>query len=51
MEYTEKTIKTENYTIVIRQPILTDGERKKTEQEIVSALTRFGKALEKEKQI
>ena len=50
MEYTEKTIKTESYTIVIRQPILTDSERAKREQEVVQALARFGKAIEKEKQ-
>lgn len=50
MEYTEKTITTENYTIVIRQPILNDSERAKREKEVVTALARFGKAIEKEKQ-
>ena len=49
MEYTEKTIKTERYTITIRQPILTDSERAKREKEVVQALARFGKAIEKEK--
>lgn len=50
MEYTEKTIKTERYTVTIRQPILTDSERAKREQEVINALARFGRAIEKEKQ-
>ena len=48
MEYTEKTIKTERYTVTIHQPILTDNERAKREQEVVQALGRFGKAKEKQ---
>ena len=51
MEYTQKTIKTERYTVTIHAPILTDNERAKREQEVVQALTRFGKAIEKENQI
>jgi hypothetical protein len=49
MEYTEKTIKTERYTVTIRRPILSDSERAKREREVVQALERFGKAIEKEK--
>ena len=49
MQYTEKTIKTERYTVTIRRPILSDSERTKREQEVVQALERFGKAIEKEK--
>lgn len=49
MQYTEKIIKTERYTVTIRSPILTDSERAKREQEVVSALARFGKAIEREK--
>lgn len=47
MQYTEKTITTNNYTIVIRRPILTDSERQKREQEVVKALERFEKEQEK----
>lgn len=50
MEYTEKTITTERYTVTIRSPILTDKERVKREQEVVTALARFGRVIEKEKQ-
>lgn len=49
MQYTEKTITTERYTVTIRSPILTDSERAKREKEVVNALARFGKAIEKEK--
>jgi hypothetical protein len=49
MQYTEKTIKTERYTVTIRRPILSDSERTKREREVVQALERFGKAIEKEK--
>lgn len=43
MQYTEKTIKTSSYTVVIRRPILTDSEREKREQDVIKALERFGK--------
>ena len=49
MEYIEKTIKTERYTVTIHKPILNDQERDKREQEVTNALERFGKAIEKEK--
>lgn len=49
MQYTEKTITTERYTVTIHSPILTDSERAKREKEVVTALARFGKAIEKEK--
>ncbi len=49
MNYTEKTIKAERYTVTIHKPILSDSERTKREQEVVNALARFGKAIEKEK--
>lgn len=48
MQYTQKTIKTERYTVTIHAPILTDNERAKREQEVVNALGRFGKAKEKQ---
>lgn len=47
MKYTEKTITTNNYTIVIRRPILTDSERQKREQDVITALERFEKEREK----
>lgn len=50
MEYTVKTIKTERYTVTIHSPILNENERAKREQDVVQALSRFGKAIEKEKQ-
>lgn len=49
MQYTEKTITTSNYTIVIRRPILTDSERQKREQDVVKALERFAKEKDYEK--
>ena len=49
MEYTETTITTERYTVTIRSPILSESERAKREKEVVQALARFGKAIEKEK--
>ena len=49
MEYTTQTIKTEKFTVAVHRPILTESERKKREQEVVQALARFGKAIEKEK--
>lgn len=47
MNYTKQTIKTENGTITINRPILNDSEKKKREQELIKALSRFGKAKEK----
>jgi hypothetical protein len=49
MKYTEKTIQTEHGTITIHRPILSDSERKKREQEVIAALIRFGKEIEKGK--
>lgn len=46
MQYTKQTIKTEYGTITIHRPILSDAERKKREQEVITALARFGKATE-----
>lgn len=48
MNYTKQTIKTENGTITIHKPILSDSEKQKREQEVITALSRFGKAKEKE---
>ena len=48
MQYTKQTIKTENGTITIHRPILSEVEKKKREQEVINALSRFGKAKEKE---
>lgn len=50
MEYTSTTIKTERYTVTVHKPILTECERAKREQELVSALERFGKAILQEQQ-
>ena len=49
MTYTTQTIETEHGIITIHKPILTDSERKKREQEVITALERFGKAKEKSK--
>ena len=49
MKYTKQIIKTDRYTVTIHKPILTGGEKQKREQELLNALTRFGKAIEKEK--
>lgn len=49
MEYTTQTITTENFTVTVHRPILSDSERKKREQEVITALARFGQAIEKEK--
>jgi hypothetical protein len=49
MKYTEKTIKTEHFTVKIHKPILSDSEKAKREQEVANALVKFGKAIEKEK--
>ena len=45
MNYT-KQIKTENGTITIHRPILSESEKKKREQEVKEALGRFGKKKE-----
>ena len=50
MKYTEKTIKTERYTVTIHKPILSDCERAKQNQGVENALAKFGQAIEKEKQ-
>ena len=47
MKYTEKLIRTDRYTVTIRRPDLNDCDRKKREQELVKALERFGKEMEK----
>lgn len=47
MKYTTQTITGENFTVIVHKPILTDGERKKREQEVITALERFGKETEK----
>jgi hypothetical protein len=43
--YRTKTIQVGCATVCIHQPILTDCERKKVEENIVSALSRYGKAI------
>ena len=50
MNYTTQTIKTKHGIITIHQPILSDSERRTREQDVVSALEHFGKAITKEKQ-
>lgn len=49
MNYTTQTITAKNFTITIHKPILDDSERKKREQEVINALERFGKEMEKRK--
>ncbi len=49
MQYTTQTITTEKFTITVHKPILSDSERTKQEQEVVKALSRFGKEMEKRK--
>lgn len=48
MNYSKQVIKTENGTITIHRPKLSDSEQKKREQEVITALARFGKTKEKE---
>ena len=48
MNYSKQTIRTENGTITIHRPILSDSERQKKEQEVIKALGRFGKELRKD---
>ena len=47
--YRTKTIKVGSTTVCIHQPILTEKEREKVAESIVSALSRFGKAIIGEK--
>lgn len=44
-EYRTTTIRVGNVTVNIHQPILSDKERAKRTEELVSALTRYGKAI------
>ena len=43
--YRTKTIQVGNATVCIHQPILTESERNKVAEGIVSALGRYGKAI------
>lgn len=43
--YRTKTIQVGCATVCIHQPILTESERTKVEESIVSALARYGKAV------
>ena len=49
MQYTTQTISGTNFTINVHRPTLSDSERKKREQEVINALERFGKEMEKAK--
>ena len=44
-EYITKTIKVENVTVYVHRPVLTESERAKRTEELVSALSRYGKAI------
>ena len=44
-QYYSKTIQVGNVTVTIHRPILTDAERLKVEENIKSALSRFGRAM------
>lgn len=48
--YRTKTIQVGNATVCIHQPILTEQERNKVAESIVSALGRYGRAILGEKQ-
>ncbi len=48
-EYITKTIKVGNVTVSIHQPILSDKERARRTEELVSALSRYGRAIIGEK--
>ena len=43
--YRTKTIQVGNATVCIHQPILTEKEREKVAESIISALSRYGKAI------
>ncbi len=45
--YRTKVIQVGNSTVEINRPILTDEERRKREQQVVDALTVFGKEMER----
>ena len=42
-EYTTQTIQVGNCTVILNFPILTDAEKKKTEEEVIQALICYGK--------
>ena len=44
-EYITTTIQVGNATVCIHRPILTEAERVKRTEEVVSALARYGKAI------
>lgn len=44
-EYITKTIKVGNATVCVHRPILTEQERARRTEELVSALSRYGKAI------
>lgn len=44
-KYITKTIQVGNATVTIHQPILTESERAKRTEELVSALSRYGRAI------
>lgn len=43
--YRTKTITVGNVTVCVHRPILTQAERAKREEEVVSALCRYGRTL------
>lgn len=45
-EYITMTIQVGNATVCIHRPILSEREREKRTEELVSALARYGKAIE-----
>lgn len=47
-KYITKTIKVGNVTVSIHHPILSDKERARRTEELVSALSRYGKAITKQ---
>ena len=46
-EYRTETITVGNATVIIHRPILTESERAKRTEELVSALSRYGRAIMK----
>lgn len=47
MNYSKQAIKTDNGTIVIHRPILSESEKEKRKQKIIEALEIFEKGKEK----
>ena len=47
MQYTEKTFYVSGVKVTVRRPILSPEERRKREQEIITALINYDKSLQR----